>query len=616
MRAFVLLLALLPMMAGADTVDRVEPPSWWVGMHSSKLQLLVHGDGLGNLTPKLDYSGAEIVEVHQADSPNYLFIDLRIDPDAEPGRLPLEFYRGDDLVATWRYPLMTRAKHSAEREGFSGKDVIYLITPDRFANGDPGNDTLEGYTDGLRREAPGGRHGGDLAGIIQNLDYISEMGFTQLWLNPVLENAQPEYSYHGYAITDFYRVDPRFGSNEQYLALAQKAREQGIGLIMDVVLNHSGSNHWWMQDKPFKDWINFDGKFSATTHRRTTLRDPHAAPSDTRQFTDGWFVPSMPDLNQRNEFLAQYLIQSSLWWIEYAGLSGIRVDTYSYPEQSFLVDWGERVLEEYPNLNIVGEEWSNNPAIVSYWQSGKENPDGFKPMLPSLMDFPLQTALVNALNTEEAWGTGVIELYEALSNDFLYPDPDNLVVFTDNHDMSRIYTQLDEDYALWQQAMAYLLTTRGIPQIYYGTEILMTNPGTEDHGAIRSDFPGGWPGDEVNAFNGSGLSKEAKQAQDFLRTLLTWRKSSKAIAEGRLIHYAPHDGVYVYFNVADDSQVMTILNHNNEPKELNLDRFADILMRADEGFDVLNNKSVALEGSLPLGAMDARIITIVPGSEP
>tara|TARA_R110000850_G_scaffold37448_8_gene98620 strand:+ start:6187 stop:7998 length:1812 start_codon:yes stop_codon:yes gene_type:complete len=603
-------------MAGADIVDRVEPPSWWVGMHSSKLQLLVHGDGLGDLTPKLDYPGAEIVEVHQADSPNYLFIDLRIDPDAEPGRLALEFYRDEDLAATWRYPLMSRAEQSAERQGFSGKDVIYLVTPDRFANGDPSNDTLEGYTDGLHRDDPGGRHGGDLAGIIQNLDYISEMGFTQLWLNPVLENAQPEYSYHGYATTDFYRVDPRFGSNEQYLALSQKAREQGVGLIMDVVLNHSGSNHWWMQDKPFNDWINFDGKFSATSHRRTTLRDPHAAPSDTRQFNDGWFVPTMPDLNQRNEFLAQYLIQNSLWWIEYADLSGIRVDTYSYPEPSFLLDWGKRVMEEYPNLNIVGEEWSNNPAVVSYWQSGKENPDGFEPMLPSLMDFPLQTAMVNALNDEEAWGTGVIELYEALSNDFLYPDPDNLVVFADNHDMSRIYTQLNEDYALWQQAMVYLLTTRGIPQIYYGTEILMTNPGTDDHGVIRSDFPGGWPGDGANAFNGSGLSKKAKQAQDFLRTLLTWRKSNKAITEGRLIHYAPNEGVYVYFNLADDSQVMTILNHNDEPKELKLDRFADILMSADQGFDVLKNASIALEGSLPLDAMDARIITVSPGSKP
>ncbi|WP_049722858.1 glycoside hydrolase family 13 protein [Gilvimarinus polysaccharolyticus] len=610
MKYWLVLTVLMPLLAFANGIDRVEPPSWWVGMDSAKLQLLVHGKNIGQLQPKLDHPGVSVVNVHKADSPNYLFIDLRIDPDAAVGEMTLEFYQGETLTTRWPYSLQARVDDSAKRQGFSAKDVIYLITPDRFANGNPSNDSVASLAEGLTRDAPGGRHGGDLAGIMNHLDYISDMGFTQLWLNPVLENAQPEYSYHGYAITDFYRVDPRFGSNDQYLALAQQARQQGVGLIMDVVLNHCGSEHWWMADAPFTDWINFSGEFSPTTHRRTTLRDPHAAASDTRQFTDGWFVPTMPDLNQRNEFMAEYLIQNSLWWIEYAGLSGVRVDTYSYPDKNFLVAWGERVMAEYPNFNIVGEEWSNNPAIVSYWQTGKHNPDGYQPQLPSLMDFSLQTALINALTHEESWGEGMIELYEALSNDFLYPNPDNLVVFADNHDMSRIYTQLNENYDLWQQAMVYLLTTRGIPQIYYGTEILMTNPGTEDHGVIRTDFPGGWPDDKINAFTAKGLSKDSKRAQDLLRKLLNWRKNNAAITEGRLVHYAPQNGVYVYFNIAEKSEVMTIINHSDKARELKLDRFSDLLAGSNKGVDVMSDKLVKLTESLRLAPMSSQIIEL------
>src|SRR5690554_746312 len=613
MKYWLVLTVLMPLLAFANSIDRVEPPSWWVGMDSAKLQLLVHGKNIGQLQPKLDHPGVSVINVHKADSPNYLFIDLRIDPDAAVGEMTLEFYQGETLTTRWPYSLQARVDDSAKRQGFSAKDVIYLITPDRFANGNLSNDSVASLAEGLNRDAPGGRHGGDLAGVMNHLDYISEMGFTQLWLNPVLENAQPDYSYHGYATTDFYRVDPRFGSNSLYRELSQQARQQGVGLIMDMVLNHCGSEHWWMDDVPFTDWINFAGQFSPTTHRRTTLRDPHAAPSDTRQFTDGWFVPTMPDLNQRNEFMAEYLIQNSVWWIEYAGLSGVRVDTYSYPDKHFLVAWGKRMISEYPNINIVGEEWSNNPAVVSYWQTGKHNPDGYQPQLPSLMDFPLQVALINSLTQQPGEPETMVELYEALSNDFLYPSPDNLVVFADNHDMSRIYTQLDENYDRWRQAMVYLLTTRGIPQIYYGTEILMTNPGTEDHGIIRTDFPGGWADDKIDAFTTKGLSKDAKRAQDFLRTLLNWRKNNAAITEGRLVHYAPEDGVYVYFNIADDSQVMTIINHSDQTRELKLDRFSDLLSGSNKGVDIIANKSITLGKSLTLAPVSATIIDLDAG---
>lgn len=589
-------------------IEHLEPAFWWAGMKSPKLQLLVHGDKIADLTPSLDYHGVSVEKVTRVENPNYLFVDLRLEKSVKPGKFTIRFEKQGKQQLSYEYQLLARETGSAMRNSFDASDAIYLITPDRFANGDLGNDDVRELKDKLNRADKGGRHGGDLQGVINHLDYIADMGFTQIWLNPVLQNDQPRGSYHGYAITDFYQVDGRYGSNGLYRDLSQQAREKGLGLIMDVVLNHSGSEHWWMKDLPAKDWTNFGGEFVPTTHKRESLHDPHGIDSDRKRFSDGWFVPSMPDLNQKNPLMATYLIQNSIWWVEFAGLSGIRVDTYSYSDRQFLSEWTRRLTEEYPNFNIVGEEWSLNPAIVAYWQRGKKNHDGYISHLPSLMDFPLQNAVVEGLSEEESWDKGLRKVYDSLASDFLYADPYNLVVFPDNHDMSRIYTQLNENYDLYQMAMAYFLTTRGIPQLFYGTEILMTNPGTSDHGVIRTDFPGGWPSDSVNGFTGNGLTSEQKAAKDFIRKLLNWRKTASAIHSGKLTHCGPEDGIYTYFRHNGKEKVMMVFNKNKTEKNLRLDRFHDILKSAVSGKDIISGERLDLSDEIMLPPLSVRII--------
>ena len=597
-------------------LNRVEPPVWWTGMHNPALQLLIHHENVSAYTATLDYPGVRLVRQISVENPNYLFLDLEIAPDAKPGTISIELANGKRKKLTHSYELKAREAGSANRQGFSPKDVIYLITPDRFANGDPSNDEVAGMKEGVDRSAAGGRHGGDLAGVIQSLDYIEDMGFTQIWLNPVIENDQKAYSYHGYAITDHYQVDARYGSNEQYRLLAQKAKERGIGLIMDMIANHAGGEHWWMADLPCADWLNHQqlyesGGLQLTSHMRTTTQDPYAPSADHRSFVDGWFDTSMPDLNQQNELMANYLIQNSIWWVEYAGLSGIRMDTYSYPDREFMSRWAGAIMAEYPNFNIVGEEWSGDPAIVSYWQHGKDNPDGYASNLTSVMDFPIQENLAISLNnSEDNWISGWVNLYEALSKDFLYPNPGNLVIFPDNHDMSRIYTRLNENYDLFQLAMAYIFTTRGIPQFYYGTEILMTNPGTEDHGIIRSDFPGGWEGDAVNAFTGKGLTEEQLKAQQLIKTLLNWRKNSTAVTEGKLMHYAPDQSIYVLFRYHDKEKVMVVLSKNKESVDLDLSRFSDMLKGGEKGKEIISGKEIELNGTLKVPAFSPMIISL------
>jgi len=484
-------------------IDHLEPAFWWADMQNPNLQLLVHGENISELVPELTYPGVSIKKINKVENPNYLFVDLELAKDVKAGSFDILFKKGKKTKVKYNYQLKERRNASAERKSFTPADVMYLITPDRFANGNPGNDNVEGLLEGLDREEKNGRHGGDIQGIIDHLDYIADMGFTSIWSTPLLENRQTT-SYHGYAITDFYNIDARIGTNEDYRKLSKLGKDKGIGIIMDIVLNHCGSGHWWMKDIPTKDWINNEGNFTSCTHKRTTVQDQYASKEDLKQFSDGWFVKSMPDLNQRNEFMANYLIQNTIWWIEYADLYGLRVDTYPYSDADFLREWNLRVLAEYPNLNIVGEEWSTNPAIVSYWQKAKVNKNGYDSNLPSLMDFPLQNALVEGLTQEDTWGTGLIRLYEMLVNDVQYPDPNNLVIFPDNHDMARIFNQLNKDYNLYQMAMTYFLTMRGIPQIYYGTEVLANSDAGGDHGLLRMDFPGGWEGDKVNAFTGKG----------------------------------------------------------------------------------------------------------------
>ena len=602
----------LPLSAQAApySIEHVEPPSWWVGMKQGQLQLMVHGQQIADLTPSLSYPGLVIKGVIRVASRNYLFIDLEISEEALPGEFLLLFAQHGQTVLSQPYRLEARDKDSAQRKGFGAADAIYLLMPDRFANGNQNNDSLTTLKERANRGDPAGRHGGDLHGISEHLDYIAAMGFTQIWSTPLTENNQPEASYHGYATTNLYKVDARYGSNEDYRELVSKAKAQGLGFIQDVVLNHIGSGHWWTHDLPSADWLNFQEKFVVTNHKRTTIQDPHASLADRKRFSDGWFVESMPDLNQRNPMLANYLMQNNIWWIEYAGLTGFRVDTYPYSDPTFLSKWSRRIIDEYPNFNMVGEEWTSNPAIVSYWQKGKANSDRYLSYAPSMMDFPLYYALQEGLLGEEGDRSGFNSLYESLANDFQYPAPENLVIFEGNHDTNRIFSELSQDYGLYQMAMVYLATMRGIPQFFYGTEILMTSPRQRDDGRVRADFPGGWPGDAVNAFSGQGLGKKQKEAQEFLKRLLTWRKQAGVIHTGKLMHFVPEQGTYVYFRYDKTGRVMVAFNKNRQPTTLDLGRFQEMLTPGSTGTDVLTGQRISLATTLTLPARSALILEI------
>jgi glycosidase len=550
------------------------------------------------------------METIRVENPDYLFLTIIINENTAPGSFSIDFSGSAGTEVSYLYHLYEREPGSSERKGFSNEDVIYLITPDRFANGNQKNDSVRSYGDRLDRLNPEARHGGDLKGISEHLDYIKELGFTSIWLNPVLENKMPRTSYHGYAITDFYETDARFGTNEEYRALGLSCKEKGIKLIMDMVMNHCGSEHWWMDDLPVPGWINFSDSSVITNHRRSTVQDPYAPASEKKLFHNGWFVPAMPDMNQKNELLAKYLIQNSIWWIEFAHLQGIRHDTHSYPDKEFMAAWSCAIMNEYPNFNIVGEEWSPSPAIIAYWQKEKTNSDGYRSCMPSMMDFPTQMNLVQGLNETENWNTGFIKMYENLAGDFIYARPNSLVIFPDNHDMNRFYTQVNEDFGLFKMGIAYILTMRGIPQIYYGTEIMMSNPGTDAHGVIRSDFPGGWPDDTVDAFNDTRLSDKQKEAKFYLKTLLNWRKGKKCIHNGKLVHFNPQNALYVYFRSDDDELVMVVLNKNKQETKLDTSRFFEVIGSKTTARDVINGNTYNLSSGLPIPPRSAMILEL------
>ena len=591
-------------------IDRLEPANWWIGMEHQDIQLMVYGKDIATFQPKISSPNISLNQIIQVQNPNYLFLEITIHSRAKAGTIPIDFYDKKTKVTSFPFQLLNRKRTADEIVGFDASDAIYLITPDRFVNGDASNDDVVGMRQKANRADKGGRHGGDIAGMEKSLDYIKDLGFTSIWLNPVLENDMEIYSYHGYSTTDFYKVDPRFGTNKSYQQFAEKARAKGLKLIMDMIVNHCGSFHWWMNDLPSDDWINQWENYTQTNHRKTVLQDPYVSDLDKKIFTDGWFVPTMPDLNARNPLFAKYLIQNSIWWVEYLGLSGIRMDTYPYPDMNFMTEWTEAMMKEYPNLNIVGEEWYEHPTIVSYWQKGKNNPNGYTSELKSVMDFPLQVTMSKALTEEPTWKTGWIGVYEMLALDYLYPDPMNLVIFPDNHDMSRIFTQVGEDYDLFKQAMIFTLTMRGIPQLYYGTEILMENSESGDHGIIRSDFPGGWKGDSVDAFSGKGLTAQQQEAKDFVTMLLQWRKTAAVIHEGKLMHFIPENGIYVYFRYNDAQKVMVIFNKNKVETEIDLARYAEMLEGKTTGKDVLSGKTFDMKNKIKVAGNSGTILEL------
>lgn len=586
---FIVLAILLPMtlLSQKAEVKRIDPPFWWSGMKSNSLQLMVYGNNISVTQPKISDTSVFLKQVISVESPNYLFLDLDIS-SAKAGVFNIEFFNGKKKVISIVYQLKSRELNPDEMTGFDNSDAIYLLMPDRFANGNPDNDDMPGMLEKANRSNPNGRHGGDIQGIVNNLDYIKDLGATSIWINPLLENNMPAYSYHGYAVTDLYKVDARFGTNDDYKNLVRTAHKKGLKIIQDMVFNHLGTNYFWKDDLPSQDFYNQWPEFTRSNYRGGAVNDPHASDYDYQKMVKGWFDVSMADLNQKNPLMANYLIQNSIWWIEYLGLDGIRQDTYPYPDKDFMAEWMRRVLEEYPNYNVVGEVWLSFPPAVAYWLENDKNADGYHSNLTNVFDFPLMYAISKAFNEKEGWSSGSAQLYETLSQDYVYSDPMKLVVFADNHDGDRLYSKLDEDINKYKLAMAFLFTTRGIPQIYYGTEILMTGHEHDGHGFIREDFAGGWDGDENNAFTSVGRTPEQNEAFNFLRRLMNWRKSSKAVQNGKLTHYLPENGIYVYFRHTKEESVMVMLNNTNEDKEVDLSRFAENIEGFETGKSVLN----------------------------
>ena len=595
----------------SNQIERVEPPNWWVGMKTGDLQLLVYGKNISDYVPVINSSNLKLVSTEKVKNKNYLFLNISISKNAEPENIEINFLNDNIIVDRYKFSLLERKENSSKVEGFNNSDVMYLITPDRYVNGDPENDDVEYMYERPNRDNNRGLHGGDIQGIINNLDYIEDLGFTTIWLNPVLENNMKKSSYHGYSTTDYYKIDPRFGTNELFKELSLKSKEKGIKLVMDLIPNHCGSEHWFFLDPPMDDWINNQSGFKQTSHNRETVQDIYASEIDKKEHADGWFVETMPDLNQKNKKMSKYLIQNTLWWIEHAELSGIRVDTYPYSDKDFMSDWTFSVMNEYPNFNIVGEEWSDSPIVISYWQKDKINHDGYVSYLPTLMDFPLQISFAEALTDDFNWGKGFIKPYKTLASDFLYSNPNNLLIFPDNHDMARFYTQVNNDLDLFKMGIVYYSTMRGIPQFYYGTEILMNsdeNPG--DHGLIRTEFPGGWPDHSKNAFTGDGLSYEELQTQSFFKEILNWRKANEVIHNGKLIQFAPKDEIYSYFRILNDKMVWVIFNRNNSSKTLETSRFDELISNKEFGYDVLNKKSISIKNNIVIEKKSALIIEI------
>lgn len=600
---------------GQDFLFHVEPLNWWVDMKSPKFEILVHGDKVGECDVNILDERIKLIKTINLENPNYIVLGIQILERSKAFSFDIEFSKEGKLFEKYNYQLLKKSKRILTKDTYNSSDVIYLITPDRFSNGDKKNDIVSSLREKkINRRKPSFRHGGDIKGIINHLDYISDMGFTAIWSTPMLENDMKNLSYHGYAITDLYKIDPRMGTNELYKELSLKAKEKGIKLIKDVVLNHVGSSHWWIEDLPSEDWLNYPNDLKYTTHTRESLHDPYAIKEDVRNFTDGWFTETMPDLNQRNPILARYLIQNSLWWIEYAQLSGFRVDTYSYSNRKFLNFWNNTIQNEYPGFNIVGEEWTTDKSIIGLWQKPLSDKklnssiinQKFPSNVPSLMDFPLNDAILKSLQPKsQKWDHKLSILYRNMAQDYLYPNPKNMVVFLDNHDMSRVYYQLNHDLDYWKMAHSFLLTTRGIPQIYYGTEVLISDsskPG--DHGVLREDFPGGWDHDKKNAFTDL-LTDKQLEAKAFLKNLLNWRKTCSAIHSGGLKHFAPSYENELYAMLRYDKRSIVLLVMNNDTKKKKIipnDYIKEVSSKLSNklAIDVVNGKDLNINNSITI----------------
>lgn len=589
---------------------RVEPPSWWAGMNNPELQLLVYGPDISTTEVNFSYPGVTLKKKHLTENPNYMFLDLELAPDLKAGSFAIKFMRGKKAAFSYNYVIAERAPGSAMRKGFGTQDVVYLLMPDRFANGDPTNDNMPGMLETANRSNPVGRHGGDIAGIRKHLDYIKDLGMTAIWINPLLENNNPAYSYHGYAITDFYKIDPRFGTNSDYVALVNDAHAKGLKVIKDLIFNHCGINHWFINDLPMSNWIHQSPEFTKSNFRAEAITDPYASEYDKTKLLQGWFDTNMPDFDQRNRFLTLYLIQNSIWWIEYAGLDGIRLDTQPYPYKEMVAEWGKRVFEEYPNFNLVGEAWLNREGMNAYYQKNAIVGDGYNSYLPSITDFSMHGAMARAFTETDGWSEGLARLYYVLAQDFLWSNPYMNLIFLDNHDVNRYFNNVGNDLNAMKMALSFLLTTRGIPQVYYGTELLMDGAEHMGHGEIRRDFPGGWTGDQVNAFEASGRTPQQNEVFLHMQRLLKFRQQSKPITEGRLLQFIPSNGLYVYFRIAGSQAVMVVLNNSQSPAKIEPEKYREVLGKFTSATDVITLQKLSLDKAFECAPRSSMVLEL------
>ena len=604
MKKLIISLSLLASLAAtaakpsSPQINSVEPPYWWTGMANDTLQIMLSGPRIGlTETSMKPYEGVSLIESVRLDSPNYLLLYLTVSDTAKPGVLDFTFSDGKKKAAL-RYELKERSK-AVKAQGFDASDVLYLIMPDRFARAGATTDAeasrgLE-YAVEVDRADLNARHGGNIAGMEQHLGYIDSLGVTAIWVNPVLENDMPGGSYHGYATTDYYRIDPRFGTNGQWRDFVGKAHDRGIKVVMDMIFNHTGVNHPWMKDMPSRDWYNFPDSAVTTNFRLSTLHDPYVSDYDKKRTVDGWFVTAMPDLNQRNPHLRRYLSQNSIWWIEDSGIDGIRMDTYPYADERAMASWIDDVMAEYPGFNIVGECWYGNEGGEAYWQRGsKVNPNG-DPRLPTVMDFVLSIKARDAFKGQTDRLEGLNTIYDHLALDYLFPDPTHILTFLDNHDTDRFLLEEPDDLGWWKQAITFLLTSRGIPQIYYGTELLMNGTrAAGGDGNVRRDMPGGFPGDKTDAFTAAGRTDKQNEAFDFIQKLLQWRRGNEAIARGSLKHFMPENGLYVYQRRSGDKEVTVILNGNDSPVTTTMERTLEILPYGSQRRDMLTGETITI----------------------
>lgn len=616
MKKFFLLLLIISASIGAKaqkkTIERIEPLHWWVGMHNPELQIMIYGKDVSLYSATTDYPGIKIKRQIKGDSPNYLFLYVEFDETVQAGKVTFNLKDGKKK-AQFEYELKARLGSEGRHLGFDASDVIYLMMPDRFANGDPTNDSVEGMLERANRSNPNGRHGGDLAGIIKNLDYIKDAGMTAIWFTPIFENDMtPEYgAYHGYAATDLYKIDRRFGTNDEFRRFIELCHQNEIKVIMDMIHNHIGDQHWWMKDLPTNDWLNDKEKFGTTNYRGAAATDPYASDYDLNKLTKGWFVTEMPDLNQKNPLLADYLIQNTLWWIEEFGIDGIRMDTYVYPDKQYMARWAKEVMETYPTLNIVGEAWVNTVGHEAYWQKNfKGHSDDYNSFLPSVTDFQLEYALVAAFTQEFGWKSGITQVYYTLAQDHLYSDPMKNVIFLDNHDLVRFYNQIGQHKEHYKMAYAMLATLRGIPQVYYGTELMFGEAGGRGDGSKRPDMPGGWDGDERSVFTPAGRTETENEIFNYVSAVNHWRKNRVSIHNGKFKHFIPFDNIYVYFRYTDDETTMVVVNLQDKDVELNPTMFKEVLGKFTTGKVIIENREIDVTKPFMIKAKTTSIVEL------